>query len=208
MTIEKKRAGRPPKWKQGITPKYYKMPNDLIEKLKKLVKEGVYESEVEAIYYLIMKSDEEKDKEIAKLKRELEAKDAHIEALQKRIAILESEKAEIERKYHELLKEHEEVVKELMSLKAHSDVLISEKESVEVVKEKGNLWSLVERYLEIMEMLYKVSSESENVRLEREKTEIQRQINAILESFGVDKFSFWRVLTSKGLDEAKKLLGE
>ncbi len=206
----KKRPGRPPKWKQGITPKYYKMPIDLEAKLKRLVQEGKFESEVEAIYHYVMYADklDELFERIKRLEEQLELKDKEIEALRARVKVLESEKEEFVRKYHELLKEHEGVVKELMRLKAGFGAQNeNEKEGVEVVGHEKDLWSLTKRYLELRDKKLRTLSDRELMKLEEEQKKIQREINAILDSLGIVKLSFWRTLNQKGLDEVKRLVG-
>ena len=58
IEVKRKRPGRPPKYPQGTTGKYYKMPNVVIKKLKEKVKAGLFESETEAIYNYVMHGDD------------------------------------------------------------------------------------------------------------------------------------------------------
>lgn len=202
-----RRPGRPPKWKQGTVNKHYYFPTDLVQKLKQLVQEGKFSSEVEAIYHYVMFADklDELFEGIRKLETQLEVKEKENEALRARIKVLESEKEEFVQKYHELLEEHEVVVGELMKLKTGFGAQ-NEKESVEV---RGNkdLWSLAEEYLKLKEEEQNVWSEKELMRIERRRKQVQEEINAILDRLGMVRLSFWRTLNQKGLDEVKKLVG-
>ncbi|WP_324735323.1 hypothetical protein VFC49_09260 [Thermococcus sp. SY098] len=186
----RKRPGRPPKWKQGIKGKYYKMPIDLEAKLKRLVQEGKFESEVEAIYHYVMYADklDELFERIKRLETQLELKEKENEALRARIKVLESEN------------------EELKQWKAKALELEKKLEDLQV--EKVDLWTLARKYLELKERKLKVWSERELMEIEREQRRITEEINVILEDLGVDKLSFWKTVNQKGLDEAKKLFGE
>lgn len=206
IEVKRKKPGRPPKWKHGTKDKTYRIPLDLENKLKQLVQEGKFESEVEAIYHYVMYADklDELLDELQKLKRKLEVLEAENEALRNKIKLVEEQKdAEIEewkRRYHELLKDHEEVVKELMSFKAHGE----SKESKKTGKE---LWVLVDEYLKAKEESLKAKTHREVDEAERRKNQLMDEINAILEAKGINKVEFWKTLNLKGLDEAKKLVG-
>lgn len=218
MTIEKKRPGRPPKWKQGTVNKHYYFPTDLVQKLKNDVKDGKFESEVEAIYHYVMFSEkaDEYFEEVKKLREKLALKEKEIEALKARIKVLESEVEELEvwkQKALELEREVQELQVKLMKVESGVDSLPSQEEFKRGGETKEGLWSLVERYIELRKELSRLSMytyppEMEVRKLERELEMVQQEVNVILEGLGVDKVSFWRVLNSKGLDEAKKLVGD
>jgi len=210
-------AGRKPKyeyWKFGIKDGEkskiltIRLPRYALDRIDNLIKKGVYSSRSEAIHDLIMKSNEDLQKEIAKLRERLMLKDKEIEALRARIKVLESEKEELEQwkaKALELEKKLEELQVELIKAKSGFDSLPSQEE-----KEGGekDLWTLAKDYLDLKERKLKVWNEGELMEIEKEQRRIVKQINVVLEGLGVDKLSFWTVLNTKGLDEAKKFVGE
>ncbi|WP_158508422.1 V-type ATP synthase subunit I domain-containing protein [Thermococcus barophilus] len=215
----RKRPGRPPKWKQGTKSKTFRIPTDLAQKLKRLVQEGKFESEVEAIYHYVMFADrlDELFERIKRLETQLEVKEKENEALRARIKVLESEKEELEgwkQKAKELEKKLEELQVELIKVKGGFDSLKSEDElkggepkDVRTL-ENADLWGLVERLLELKSKVERTWSQKELDEIEREQRRIAEEVNAVLERRGIDKVSFWKVVNQKGLDEAKRLFGE
>lgn len=206
IEVKQKKPGRPPKWREGTISKHYFLPKSVVDKLKKGVQEGKFNSETEGITYYVLYADklDELLDELQKLKRKLEVLEAENEALRNKIKLVGEQKdAEIEelkRRYHELLKDHEEVVKELMSFKAHGE----SKESKKTGKE---LWVLVDEYLKAKEESLKAKTQREADEAERRKSQLTNEIFSILDSLGIDKVEFWKTLNLKGLDEAKKLVG-
>lgn len=213
--------GRKPKyeyWKYGIKNGEkskiltIRLPKYALDRIDNLIKRGVYSSRSEAIHDLIMKSNEDLQKEIAKLREQLAFKNKEIEALRARIKVLESENEELEQwkvKAKELEKKLEELQVELIKTKSDFDSLPSQEdfERGGEPKKDEELWSLVGRLLELRRKAERTWSEKELNEIEREQRRIVEDVNAILERRGVDKVSFWKVLNTKGLDEAKRLVG-
>lgn len=201
-----RRPGRPPKWRQGITPKYYKMPRDLVQKLRQDIEAGKFSSEVEAIYFYVMNAGKLDDlaQEIAKLKRELELKEAENHALKQRIEILEKERSEALREAEEWKRKFEELE---LKLKESFVSVAGEKEK-EVEK-------LAREYYKLREALHRQDGyfvflgedRLKRTDVEARIKELRERINQILDLRGISRLQAWKLINRGKFDDFKKLLG-
>lgn len=204
--MDVRRPGRPVKWKQGITPKYYKMPNDLVQKLRQDIEAGKFSSEVEAIYFYVMNAGKLDDlaQEIAKLKRELELKEAENHALKQRIEILEKERSEALREAEEWKRKFEELE---LKLKESFVSVAGEKEK-EVEK-------LAREYYKLREALHRQDGyfvflgedRLKRTDVEARIKELRERINQILDLRGISRLQAWKLINRGKFDDFKKLLG-
>jgi len=220
--MKAKRPGRPPKWKKGTVHKHYLLPRDLAEKLKQAVQSGGFQSETEAIYFYVMNAGE-LDKiagELARLKRELELKEAEVQALRKRLEIVEQEKAEAQAQAEEWRRKYEELearlaetfvslghnVEEAGEMKGED--LIRELERIDVVE-------LAREYYRLREALHKydgffVFLGGERLKrsdAEKKAEELRSKINQVLDLKGAPRPAAWKFINRGDFDKLREVVG-
>ncbi len=221
--MDVRRPGRPVKWKQGITPKYFKMPNDLVQKLRQDIEAGKFSSEVEAIYFYVMNAGKLDDlaQEIAKLKRELELKEAENQALRKKVEVLGREKAEALREAEEWKRKFEEL--ELKLKESFVSVAGEKEKEVESMTggrlieelEKIDLIELAREYYKLREALHRQDGyfvflgedRLKRTDVEARIKELRERINQILDLRGISRLQAWKLINRGKFDDFKKLLG-
>ncbi|CAI1492041.1 conserved protein of unknown function [Thermococcus nautili] len=212
------RPGRPPKWKQGVIGKYYKMPLDLVNKLKSLVQSGRFSSEVEAIYHFVMFNEkaEEVAGELEKLRREIEVLRAENEAWRKRVQALKRERDEAlekarewEEKYRELEARLAEVAGGVVEVSGGENVsLIDELERVDLV-ELAREFHRLNKALHGPGNFY-VFLDGERVKrseVEKRRKELRDRINKVLDLRGLPRAEAWKAINAGKFEALEKLEG-
>ncbi|WP_297091977.1 hypothetical protein [Thermococcus sp.] len=197
-----------------------RLPVYAIHKLDSMVARGLYPNRSRAVHDLIMFSDEDLRREIARLKEEIEELKGEIQLRDQKIARLERETADALEKAREWEEKYRELEAKLAGLASgvvddsmevvgmKAEDLISELERVDLVE-------LAREYYRLREALHKWDGyfvflgEERMKRKDAEKRveELRRRINQVLDLRGIPRAEAWKRINNgkfEGLDKLAK----